>query len=96
MAGQGGKAKREKQRKEKATLEVDYRFAEPASRGSDRGRGRGRGEGRGEGRGDFRGRGRGRGDGFRGRGDSGFRGGQRGGRSVNVDDTSSFPSLGGS
>ena len=73
--------------------------------------GRGRGEGRGDFRGGDRGRGgRGRGDGYRGRGDGDgyrgradgdFRGGYRGGRggrdtnSVNVSDTSVFPSLGG-
>ncbi|KAL8691258.1 MAG: hypothetical protein Q9218_003479 [Villophora microphyllina] len=89
IAGKGEKAKRERQRKEKTMLDVDFRYAEPA-RGGDRGRGRGRGGDRGRG-------GRGRGD-FRGRGDGyGYRGG-RGGRdggSVNVSDENAFPTLGG-
>ena len=105
IAGKAEKARRERQRKEKTRVDVDMRYVEPSfgGRGGDRGRGRG---GRGEGRGGERGRGgRGRGDGYRGRGDGeyrgggGFRGG-RGGRdntsSVNVADTSAFPSLGGS
>lgn len=95
MAGKGEKAKRERQRKEKNTLDVDLRYVEPSSArgGSERG---GRGRGRGD-RGDFRGRGRGRGEGFRGRGDGASRGG-RGGRggNVNVADENAFPSLGGS
>ncbi|KAH6633655.1 hypothetical protein C7974DRAFT_176418 [Boeremia exigua] len=83
FAGSGGKAKRERQRKEKVHVELDSErmLAPPpreggASRGGrgDRG-GRGRGEGRGEGRGSFRGgEGRGRG------GDRGARGEGRGGR----------------
>ena len=104
ITGKGEKAKRERQRKEKTRLDVDMRYVEPSRGGGERGRGgRGRGEGRGEFRGD-RGRGgRGRGDGYRGRGGDGgdFRGGNRGGRgardggTVNVSDTSAFPSLGG-
>lgn len=93
IAGKAEKAKREKQRKEKNTLDVDFRYAEPA-RGGERGRGRGRGGDRGgrggRGRGEFRGEFRGRGDGFRG-----GRGGRDGG-SVNVSDENAFPSLGGS
>lgn len=109
FVGKGEKAKRERQRKEKTMLDVDMRYVEPSGGrgGGDRGRGgRGRGEGRGEGRGDFRGGdrgrgGRGRGDGYRRRGEGDFRGSYRGGRggrdttSVNVSDTSAFPSLGG-
>ena len=105
ISGKGEKAKRERQRKEKTRLDVDMRYVEPntGGRSGERGRGgRGRGEGRGEFRGGDRGRGgRGRGDGFRGRGDGDYRGGFRGGRggrdtsSVNVSDTSAFPSLGG-
>lgn len=99
IAGKAEKAKREKQRKEKTMIDVDFRHAEPAQRGGDRGgRGRGRGGDRGRGgrgRGEFRGRGDG---GFRG--DGGYRGGGRGGRggdsSVNVSDENAFPSLGGS
>lgn len=101
IAGKAEKAKREKQRKEKTMIDVDFRHAEPAQRGGDRG-GRGRGRGGDRGRG-----GRGRGE-FRGRGDGGFRGdggyrgggGRGGGRggdsSVNVSDENAFPSLGGS
>lgn len=97
IAGKAEKAKREKQRKEKTMIDVDFRHAEPAQRGGDRG-GRGRGRAGDRGRG-----GRGRGE-FRGRGDGGFRGdgayrGGRGGRggdsSVNVSDENAFPSLGG-
>lgn len=99
FAGKGGKERREKQRKEKNILDVDFRFAEPSTGGrggSERG---GRGRGRGD-RGDFRGRGRGRGD-FRGRGEGGSRGG-RGGRGdsgsapLGITDDKAFPSLGGS
>ena len=98
IAGKAEKAKREKQRKEKTLIDVDFRHAEPAQRGGERG-GRGRGRAGDRGRG-----GRGRGE-FRGRGDGGFRGdgvyrGGRGGRgadsSVNVSDENAFPSLGGS
>jgi plasminogen activator inhibitor 1 RNA-binding protein len=95
MAGSGGKAKRERQRKEKTIVELDNErlHKEPADSGFRGGRGGRGGRGRGEGRG--RG-GRGRGE---GRGDGGFRGG-RGGRggqganAVNLADTSAFPSLG--
>ncbi len=97
IAGKAEKAKREKQRKEKNTLDVDFRYAEPA-RGGERGRGRGRGGDRGRGgrgRGEFRGEFRGRGDSFRGgAGGAGGRGGRDGG-SVNVSDENAFPSLGG-
>ncbi|KAI9775910.1 MAG: hypothetical protein M1839_000699 [Geoglossum umbratile] len=97
IAGAGGKAKRERQRKEKAILEIDQRYVEPSRGNREGGRG---GRGRGEGRGDFRGGDRGRGGG-RGRGEGrgdfrGGRGGPRGGGStqVNVADTDAFPSLG--
>ena len=92
ISGKGGKASRQRERKEKSTLEIDHRFVEP-NRGERGGRGRGRGDFRG---GDRGGRGRGRGGDFRGgRGEG--RGG-RGGRgdAVNVSDPSAFPSLGGS
>ena len=71
IAARGGKAVRQRERKEKQTLEIDHRFQE-TPRGERGGRGRGRG-------GEFRGGDRGdRGD--RGnRGDRGDRGG-RGGR----------------
>lgn len=81
IAGSGGKAKRERERKAKQTLEIDQRFVEQPERGGRGGRGgRGPREGGRGGRGDggFRG---GRGDGpFRGRGDGprGGRGGPRG------------------
>lgn len=76
--GQGEKARRERQRKEKGQrLDVDLTVVEP-NRGGDRGGRGGRGGGRGGGdRGDFRGGrggGRGRGESFRG-----SRGGDRGG-----------------
>lgn len=100
FAGKGGKERREKQRKEKNILDVDFRFAEPSTGGRGGGERGGRGgRGRGE-RGDFRGRGRGRGD-FRGRGEGGFRGG-RGGRGdggsapLGITDNKAFPTLGGS
>jgi len=95
MSGSGGKAKRQRERKEKAFVELDgdRMLAQPARDdaprggrggrgGRGRGEGRGGGEGRGEGRGEYRGRGgRGRGE---GRGDGprehrGGRGGPRGG-----------------
>lgn len=94
ISGQGGKAKRTRERKEKATVELDdSRFLaqqRDTSFGGRGGRGRG-GDRGGRGRGEFRGRGRGegRGDGNRGRGG---RGGQSGG--PNVNDSSAFPSLG--
>jgi len=97
MAGSGGKAKRERQRKEKTMLELDNErlHKEPSDsfRGGRGGRGRGRGEG------GFRGEGRGRGGRGRGEGRGDFRGGRggRGGQSsttVNLSDTSAFPSLG--
>ena len=99
FSGKGGKERREKARKEKNILDVDFRFAEPSTGGrggSERG---GRGRGRGD-RGDFRGRGRGRGE-YRGRGEGGFRGGRGGGRGDGaaaplVSDDKAFPSLGGS
>jgi plasminogen activator inhibitor 1 RNA-binding protein len=93
IAGQGGKAKRNRERKEKATtVELDDQRFLAQQRDAFGGRGRGRGGDRGgRGRGEFRGRGRGegRGDGNRGRG---ARGGQSG---PNIQDSSAFPSLGG-
>ena len=97
ISGKGGKTTRQRERKEKQTVEIDHRFQE-APRGDRGGRGRGRG-------GDFRGdrgggRGRGRGDGFRGESRGEYRGnrggGGRGGRgeNVNVSDENAFPSLG--
>jgi len=92
--GQGGKAKRARERKEKTMVELDDARLHGAPDAGFGGRGRG-GRGRG-GRGEFRGEGRGRGGG-RGRGE--FRGG-RGGRggqgssAPRVDDQSAFPSLG--
>lgn len=110
MAGSGGKAKRERERKQKEFVALDdaklHREAESSGfRGGRGGRGRGdrgdrggfRGEGRG--RGEFRGRGEGRGRGGRGEGRGG-QGGPRGGRggqsgpTPNLNDTSAFPSLG--
>ena len=96
FAGKSEKARREKQRKEKNTLDVDFRYAEPAGGrgGSERGRGRGRGD-----RGDFRGRGRGRGE-FRGGRGEGYRGGRGRGDSgtanLGLQDDKAFPTLGGS
>lgn len=105
MPAREEKAKRERQRKEKSTLDIDMRFVEPSRGGSEQrgGRGggggssggRGRGEGRARGDGD-RGRGgyRGRGEG-RGEGRGGFRGSRgRGAEPVNMNDTAAFPSLG--
>lgn len=92
IAGKGEKAKRERQRKEKTTLDVDFRYAEPV-RGGERGRGRGRGGDRGRG-GRGRGEYRGRGDGYRGDSYRGGRGGRDGGP-VNVSDENAFPTLGG-
>ena len=96
VSGKAQKSKRERERTQKQMLDVEIRYAEPASRGGERGRGRGRGD-RGGFRGDRGGGGRGRGEGYRGRGDGGYRG-ARGGRetSVNVSDENAFPSLGGS
>ena len=108
--GKGEKAKRERAKKEKQTLDVDLRYVEPnraggnerggrggrgrGDRGDFRGRARGRGDGfRGSrGEGGFRG-GRGGGGGDRGQRSSDGAGG--GGRQVNVEDQSAFPSLGG-
>lgn len=96
ISGTGGKAKRERQRKEKTLVELDDSrlHSAPRENFSGRGRGRGRGEGGGGG-GGFRGEGRGRGGG-RGRGEfRGGRGGGRGGQSgPNLNDSSAFPSLG--
>ncbi|KAF1958246.1 hypothetical protein CC80DRAFT_408772, partial [Byssothecium circinans] len=97
ISGSGGKAKRVRERKEKAVVELDgdrMLQAPPREGGFGRGRGgRGRGEGRG-GRGDRgdrggRGRGEGRGEGR----PRGGRGGQ-GGPTPNLSDSSAFPSLG--
>lgn len=96
FAGGSGKARREKEVKQKNLLTMDGQYYAPPESG-DRGRGgRGRGgRGRGEGRGEFRGRGgRGRGEGrgsYRGdRGDA-----PRGSRNINTSDESAFPALGG-
>jgi len=92
IAGSGGKAGRQRERKAKTTIDIDQAWVEgeSAPRGEQRGerggrggrgdgRGRGRGEGgRGGGRGDFGGRGRG--EGGRGRGEGRGRGGFRGDR----------------
>lgn len=102
IAGSGGKAKRERERKQKEFVELDDAKLHRETRDSFRGgRGRGRGEFRG---GEGRGRGgEGRGRGGRGRGDrgdrgDGVRGGGRGGRGgqsgPNITDSSAFPSLG--
>lgn len=104
IAGSGGKAKRERERKTKQFVEIENRFVEPerprGGRGGARGGGAGRGGERGERaeRGDRRGGDRG----GRGRGDRGEfrgapRGAPRGGRdnaAINTKDTSAFPSLG--
>ncbi|CAI6333078.1 unnamed protein product [Periconia digitata] len=96
IAGSGGKAKRQRDRKEKAFVELDgdrMLAAPPREGGNSRG-GRG-GRGRGEGRGEFRGRGRGRGEGRgEGRGDARPRGGRGGQSGPNLSDSSAFPSLG--
>lgn len=96
FAGGSGKARREKENKQKNVLTMDGQYYAPPDSG-DRGRGgRGRGgRGRGESRGEYRGRGgRGRGEGrgsYRGdRGDA-----PRGGRNINTSDESAFPALGG-
>ncbi|OCK81294.1 hypothetical protein K432DRAFT_21211 [Lepidopterella palustris CBS 459.81] len=106
IAGQGGKAKRERERKAKNFVELDNErlHKEPTDsfRGGRGGRGRGRGDrgeggfrGEGRGRGGGRGRGEGRGEGrggeYRGRGG---RGGHANAPNVNVSDTNAFPSLG--
>ncbi|KAF2114413.1 hypothetical protein BDV96DRAFT_576726 [Lophiotrema nucula] len=97
FAGSTGKAKRERERKQKNIVELDDSRLHAAGRQDirgGRGGGRGRGEGRGRGRGEGRGEGRGRGGGEGGGG--GFRGrGGRGGQSgPNITDSSAFPSLG--
>lgn len=92
IAGSGGKAKRERQRKEKAVVELDDSRLHSAPRDTFGGRG-GRG-GRGRGGGEFRGgEGRGRG-GQRGRGETRGRGGRGGQSGPNVTDPKAFPSLG--
>ncbi|KAF7930213.1 uncharacterized protein EAE98_001684 [Botrytis deweyae] len=101
VAGTGGKAKRERQRTQKQTIEIDQRYVEPTERAGGRGGFRG-GRGRGDGapRGD-RGGFRGRGEGQRGRA-RGDRGPPRqsaprnGGASasIQIEDQSAFPSLG--
>ncbi|GAB7353075.1 hypothetical protein MBLNU459_g3623t1 [Dothideomycetes sp. NU459] len=106
IAGSGGKAKRERERKTKQTLDIDQAWKEEATPSADRGAsrgGRGRGEGRPRGDG-ARGRGEGRGRGGRGRGEGrgeargAPRGGApraaRGGPSPNLTSSSDFPSLG--
>lgn len=80
--GKEAKAQRERQRKTKERLDIDYTFQEPerGARGGGRGGRGGRGGERGGERGEFRGRGgRGRGDGFRGDREGGFRGDREGG-----------------
>ncbi|KAF2875417.1 hypothetical protein BDV95DRAFT_272942 [Massariosphaeria phaeospora] len=104
IAGSGGKAKRERARKEKNVVELDGdRMLQQAPRDDNfRGRGRGRGRGsdrgsEGRGRGGGRGRGEGRGRGGGGGGDRGGerRGGGGGSSSTpNISDSSAFPSLG--
>ncbi|KKY38841.1 putative elicitor protein [Diaporthe ampelina] len=106
IAGSGGKKLRERERKQKVHVDIDGRWQEqPAdrtreARGGRGGRGGDRG-GRGGERGDRRGgapRGAPRGGAPRG-GDGFPRGGPRGGRggsaTINPNDTSAFPSLGG-
>lgn len=90
IKGKEEKARRERQRKEKAFVDVDMRFVEqPRGRGDGpRGRGRGGGD---RGRG-----GRGRGDTFRGRGGDGAPRGGRGNASGPTVDEKNFPSLGAS
>ncbi len=97
IAGSGGKAKRDRQRKEKTYLDIETRPMDPPRGGREGGRG---GRGRGEGRGDYRGRGRGRGNergggGFRGRGGPRGGGGAGGGASVDITNPTAFPTLGG-
>jgi plasminogen activator inhibitor 1 RNA-binding protein len=97
IAGSGGKAKREREKKVKQFVEIDNRYVEPErTRGGRGGRGGSRGDGGP----------RGRGDGPRGRGGEGPRGGRgRGGprgdfprgrenQPLNTNDQSAFPSLG--
>ncbi|KAI0527750.1 hypothetical protein F5B22DRAFT_582170 [Xylaria bambusicola] len=94
IAGTGGKAKRERERKAKQLVEIDNRFVESERPRGGRG---GRGGARGGARGDGRGRGEGRGRGGRGDFRGEFRGGRPAGRenaSINTSDESAFPSLG--
>ncbi|KAL2147587.1 hypothetical protein VTI28DRAFT_8041 [Corynascus sepedonium] len=93
VAGTGGKAKRERERKTKQFVEIENRYIEPErTRGGRGGRGGARGDGA-----------RGRGDGGRGRGRGAPRGEFRGGRGgraqdsapINTNDEAAFPSLGG-
>lgn len=110
MGGEENKSGRRRERKTKEFITIDQSFKpEPRGGGGNRDRGRGRGDrgdrgdrsdrgdrprgGRGEGRGGFRGsRGDGEYRGGRGRGRG--RGFGEGGGQVNLDDQSSFPSLG--
>lgn len=85
--GTGGKAQRQRERKQKQFVEIENRYVEPErTRGGRGGRGGARGDaGRGRGRGAPRGE---------------FRGGRSGGRQdaaapINTKDESAFPSLGG-
>lgn len=106
FVGGGGKKGRARDRKEKATLDIDQAWVEQetSQRGGSfrggRGAGRGRGEGRGEGRG-----GRGGARGGRGGERGSFRGGEsrggapRGGRGgagsgPNISNSTDFPTLG--
>jgi len=95
IAGSGGKAKREREKKAKNFLALDdEKLHREAPRESFGGRGRGRGEGRGgRGRGEGRGRGAPRGGAPRG-GDRPARGGRGSAQTPNVTDQSAFPSLG--
>lgn len=98
IKGAGGKAARQRERKEKQTIDIDHRFQE-SSRGDRGDRGARGGRSRGEYRGDSRGRGRGRGDssgefrGSRGNARGGAGRGSRGGPG-NTSDESAFPKLG--
>lgn len=94
IAGKEAKARKERERKQKQVVDVDMRFQEAPRRGGGERGGRGGRGGRGDG--ERRGRG-GQQGGFRGEHRGGERrGGNRSnGPSVNLADTSAFPSLGG-
>lgn len=101
FTGAGGKARKQKETKEKERVELEGQYYAPVEQEGGRGGrgGRGRGGGfrgdRGDRRGG-RGRGESRGGGFRGdRGDRSDRGPPRGGSRFNTQDESAFPSLGG-
>lgn len=88
---QAEKTRKEKARKEKQLLEVEFTAPARQERSGDRGRGSrgGRGRGEGRGRGDARGAGRGRGAPRGGRGGNAAAGGAK----IDVDDDKAFPSL---